>query len=57
MSYSAVIDFLKVLDKKGINTVLRRVIIPGLNDKPEDSECLVELSQKYSCVKNKIKSN
>ncbi|MBR6557480.1 MAG: pyruvate formate lyase-activating protein [Clostridia bacterium] len=51
MSYSAVIDFLKVLDKKGINTVLRRVIIPGLNDKPEDSECLVELSQKYSCVK------
>lgn len=50
MKYSAAIDFLELLEKKGVRTVLRRVIVPGLNDSDSDRDNLTALAKKYSCV-------
>ncbi|MBR5453256.1 MAG: radical SAM protein [Clostridia bacterium] len=50
MSYGAAVRFLELLDKKGVRTVLRRVIIPGLNDGESDSDNLADLAKRYSCV-------
>lgn len=50
MKYSAAIEFLDLLEKFNIPTVLRRVIIPGLNDTAEAGDALANLASEYSCV-------
>lgn len=42
--------FLDLLNKNGIPTVLRQVIIPGLNDNEDNIKFLKDLSKKYPCV-------
>ncbi len=42
--------FLDLLNKKGIPTVLRQVIIPGLNDNEDNIKFLKSLRDKYPCI-------
>lgn len=42
--------FLAELEKRGIKTTLRQVIIPGLNDNRENIEALKKLKAKHACV-------
>ena len=42
--------FLGELDRRGIPTTLRQVIIPTLNDTPESMALLRELRQKHACI-------
>ncbi|MBQ3864463.1 MAG: pyruvate formate lyase-activating protein [Clostridia bacterium] len=42
--------FLGELDKRGIETWLRRVIIPGLTDDSASTQQLREVARKYRCV-------
>jgi len=51
MKYSEVVKFLDLLEKLNVSTVIRRVIIPGLNDTAEAGDALAELARRYSCVK------
>ena len=44
--------FLRYLDKQGIPTTLRQVIIPTKNDNEENLEFLASLVNTYSCVDN-----
>lgn len=46
------LEFLKLLEKCGTDTTIRRVIIEGINDTASDMAQLRELAQKYKCVKN-----
>ncbi|MBE6592068.1 MAG: pyruvate formate lyase-activating protein [Ruminococcaceae bacterium] len=46
----AVLDFLRYLDQKSIPTVIRQVIIPGLNDTEENIRKLASLKASYGCV-------
>ncbi len=50
MKYSDAVKFLDLLEKFNISTVLRRVIIPGLNDTDEAGNELAGLARRYSCV-------
>lgn len=43
--------FLDILQKKNIDTWIRRVIIPGLNDDSQSIVQLKELKEHYSCIK------
>lgn len=45
-----VLSFLEYLDREGIPTTVRQVIIPTLNDSEEDVKRLAELVNGYSCV-------
>lgn len=45
-----VLEFLSVLEKKGIPTTLRQVIIPSLNDNEENILRLKEIADSYDCV-------
>lgn len=45
-----VLEFLDVLQKKGIPTTLRQVIIPTLNDSMENIKTLKEIAQAHPCV-------
>ncbi len=47
---SAPLNFLSLLDKSGVKTRLRRVIINNKNDSPADMLFLKQLKQEYSCV-------
>ena len=47
--YSA-LDFLKFLEEKNINTTLRQVIIPTLNDTKENILRLKEIALSHKCV-------
>ena len=49
-SLTQVLDFLAYLDEKGIPTTLRQVIIPTLNDTPENVGNLREIAAKHPCV-------
>ncbi len=49
-SFASVLEFLGYLDEKGIPTTLRQVIIPTLNDTPENIKKLKEISERYDCV-------
>ncbi|MBQ1244994.1 MAG: pyruvate formate lyase-activating protein [Clostridia bacterium] len=49
-SLSTVLDFLSLLDEKGIKTTLRQVIIPTVNDGRENILALKEIAQRYPCV-------
>ena len=44
------LEFLKILDQKGIPTVIRQVIIPGLNDNDENIAYLKSLKEKHTCI-------
>ncbi len=43
--------FLNMLEKRGIDTWIRQVIVNGLNDDVKQLSCLRELTQQYKCVK------
>ena len=49
-SLSSVLDFLRILDEKGIPTTLRSVIIPTLNDTEAHIRALRELRDAHACV-------
>lgn len=49
-SKKSVLEFLAYLDSKCVPTVLRQVIIPGLNDSREGMETLKALAKSYGCV-------
>ena len=46
------LEFLKLLEKAKIPTVLRQVVIPSLNDNDESLDFLAQLKTKHSCVEN-----
>ncbi len=50
MSMSRVTDFLEELEKQGIATTVRRVVIPTLNDKEVDAFALKNLKERYKCI-------
>ena len=45
-----VLEFLRYLDKNGVKTRLRQVIVPGLTDKEEQLNALAELAKGLSCL-------
>ncbi len=45
-----VLDFLDALDKKGIPTTLRQVIIPTVNDTEENILALRDIARSHKCV-------
>ncbi len=47
---NSVLEFLEILDKKKISTVIRQVIIPNLNDSRENIEKLKKIKSDFSCV-------
>ncbi len=49
-SLQGVLDFLAVLDQKGIPTTLRQVIIPTINATAEHVAAFKEIAKTYSCV-------
>ena len=49
-SVSPVLDFLRVLDEKGISTTLRSVVIPALNDTEAHIGALRALRAAHKCV-------
>mgnify|MGYP003297149869 CR=1 FL=1 len=49
-SLSSVLDFLRILDEKGIPTTLRSVIIPTLNDTEAHIRALRALRDAHACV-------
>ena len=48
--YGTVLEFLDELDRRGVTTRLRQVIIPGLNDDEENARRLGELRRKHRCI-------
>ena len=50
-SLSSVLSFLECLQQKNINTTLRQVIIPSINDSKENILFLKSLKERFSCVK------
>ena len=49
-SFDAPVSFLDYLDKEGIKTTLRQVIIPGLNDTDENILLLKGIKDAHPCV-------
>lgn len=49
-SYRATLDFLEELNRRNIPTWLRQVIVPGLNDTPQQVARLGALAEEHSCV-------
>ena len=47
---TSVLDFLAELNKRNIPTTLRQVIIPTLNDSPENIRALAAIRDAYDCV-------
>ena len=47
-----VVSFLECLDKMGIPTTIRQVIIPGLNDTKENIYALKKIADAHPCVDN-----
>ncbi len=50
ISFKKIIEFLNCLQEKNINTIIRQVIIPGINDSIEEIKLLDELANTYSNV-------
>lgn len=50
MEKSRVEQFLRLADKMGVKTVIRRVIIPGINDDKRSFDELRELPNRYKCI-------
>lgn len=49
-SLESVLKFLEILNERKIPTTLRQVIIPGINDKREYIDELVDIARTHSCV-------
>lgn len=49
-SLDKTIDFLGYLEEKGIETWIRHVVVPGINDTKEDISKLKELLSPYKCI-------
>lgn len=49
-SLGKTMDFLGYLEENGIETWIRHVVVPGINDTEEDIKRLRELISPYSCV-------
>ena len=49
-SLNGAVNFLKLLEEKGVKTWIRQVIIPTINDTEENVLKLKELTQKYSVI-------
>lgn len=49
-SLSKVLDFLKILNEKGIPTTLRQVVIPTVNDSEDNIIKLKEIAMAHKCV-------
>lgn len=49
-SLQSVIEFLKILNEKGIKTTIRQVIIGGVNDGEDNITKLKEIIKPYSCI-------
>ncbi|MBE5737037.1 MAG: pyruvate formate lyase-activating protein [Clostridiales bacterium] len=49
-SLSSVLEFLKILDQKGIKTTIRQVIIPTKNDSEQNIIQLKRITSDYKCV-------
>jgi pyruvate formate lyase activating enzyme len=49
-SLTDTLDFLAMLDKKGIPVWIRHVVVPDINDTEEDVKRLCELVRQYGCV-------
>lgn len=43
--------FLDLLEKKQIPTEVRQLLVPGINDTPDNARFMRSLPQKYSCIK------
>ena len=50
MEQSRADEFLDLLEKKGIPTVIRHVVIPTVNDNPESLARIHALKDSYSCI-------
>ena len=50
-SFDKVISFLEVLEKLNVNTIIRQVIVPSINDNIEDTMKLIDVVNKYSVVR------
>lgn len=46
-----ILDFLREADKLQKHIILRQVIVPGVNDTPEDVRALGEIAKQFSCVR------
>ena len=49
-SLSSVLDFLALLERKGIPTTVRQVIIPSVNDSDDNIIALKKITQSHSCI-------
>lgn len=49
-SLCRVMDFLDMLDKRGMDVWVRHVVVPNINDTREDIERLAELIGGYKCI-------
>ena len=49
-SLERTVDFLSYLEAKGIETYIRHVVVPGINDRKEDILKLKEILSPYRCI-------
>ena len=49
-SLYSVLEFLKILDEKGIKTTIRQVIIPTVNDSEQNILALKDIISQYKCI-------
>lgn len=52
-SFRKTIEFLSYLEKEGIETWIRHVVVPGINDTEEDIKKLRKLISGYTCITKK----
>lgn len=50
MEYSALLEFLNLLDKKNVKTTVRQVIIPSVNDDEQNVLNLKRLKSQFACI-------
>lgn len=50
-SLSDAVNFLKILDEKGIDTWIRHVVVPGINDTEDGILELKKIASPFKCVK------
>lgn len=51
ISLRQVMDFLMLLEEKGVSVWIRQVVVPGVNDTPDDMRRLQNLLEGFSCIK------
>lgn len=50
MDFNNIIDVLDICEKHNVDVILRRVIVKGINDKPDDNMIIKDLCSRYSCI-------